>query len=292
MRGTDGPGSVVTGSGATGGVATGEAENLLALAVDVAGKAGRLVREARQGQVRVAATKSSPTDIVTAVDVESERLIRREIAAVRPDDAFVGEEGADVTGSSGVTWIADPIDGTVNFLYGIPQYAVSIAARVGTVVVAGVVHNPASGETFTATRGGGARLNDEPISVSSCRSLAEALVGIGYHYVAEVRSYQSAETSHLLPVVRDVRRLGSAALDLCFVACGRLDAYVERGLKPWDHAAGELIATEAGALVGGLGGSPVSELIIAAAPRPFFSTFEQALVAAGFADWPLPSWPG
>lgn len=266
-------------------------EDLLKLAERVAVAAGRLVAGARRGDVQVCATKSSPTDVVTAVDVASEQLIRREILAARPDDSFVGEEGDDITGHSGVTWVADPIDGTVNFLYAIPQFAVSLAARVGPRVVAGVVHNPMSGETFTATRGGGARLGGAPIGASDCRRLDKALVGIGYTYVAEVRRHQAAENARLLPVVRDVRRLGSAALDLCFVACGRLDAYVERGLKPWDLAAGRLIATEAGARVAGLDGADPSELLTVAAARYLFPAFERALKDAGFGEWPLPSWP-
>lgn len=266
--------------------------DLLALAERVAVAAGRLVVEGRRRHVEVAATKSSPTDIVTAVDVASEQLIRREILAARPDDSFVGEEGDDVVGSSGVTWIADPIDGTVNFLYEIPQFAISLAARLGADVVAGVVHNPTSGETFSAVRGGGALRDGIPISASSCTSIDKALVGIGYTYVADVRRHQAVEVARLVPVVRDVRRLGSAALDLCFVACGRLDAYVERGLKPWDLAAGELIAREAGATVEGLDGAGASELITVAASTELFPAFEAALHDAGFADWPLPAWPG
>jgi myo-inositol-1(or 4)-monophosphatase len=265
---------------------------LLDLALDVARTAGRLVAAGRTGDVEVAATKSSPTDIVTAIDVASEQLIRREIRHVRPDDAFVGEEGPDSPGTSGVTWVADPIDGTVNFLYRIPQFAVSLAARIGDQVVVGVVHNPSTNETFSATLGGGAQLNGDPIAVSSCTELAAALVGIGYTYRADVRAHQAQETAGLIAVVRDVRRLGSAALDLCFVACGRLDAYVERGLKPWDLAAGRLIAQEAGAVVAGLGGAEASELIVAAAPEGLFATFEAALLTAGFGDWPMPSWPG
>jgi myo-inositol-1(or 4)-monophosphatase len=127
--------------------------------------------------------------------------------------------------------------------------------------------------------------------VSDCTLLAEALVGIGYHYRADVRRHQAVETAHLVPEVRDVRRLGSASLDLCFLACGRLDAYVERGLKPWDYAAGRLIAQEAGAVVSGLGGTEVTEQIIVAAPRDLFATFEDALLRAGFGDWPMPEWP-
>jgi len=266
-------------------------QELGALAERVAREAGVLVAAGRRGHVAVSATKSSPTDIVTAVDVASEQLIRRTILTARPDDSFVGEEGDDISGASDVTWVADPIDGTVNFLYEIPQFAVSLAALVGTQVVAGVVHNPTSGETFTAVRGGGAFRDGTPIGVSSCTSLDTALVGIGYTYVAEVRRHQAVENSRLVPVVRDVRRFGSAALDLCFVACGRLDAYAERGLKPWDLAAGGLIAAEAGANVGGLDGAAASELLTVAAPHGLFPVFEQALKDAGFADWPLPSWP-
>ncbi len=266
-------------------------QELLDLAERVAVEAGRLVVAGRRGEVHVFATKSSPTDIVTAVDVASEQLIRSRILTARPDDSFVGEEGDDITGGSDVTWVADPIDGTVNFLYEIPQFAVSLAARVGRRVVAGVVHNPTTGETFSALRGGGAYLNGSSVAVSSSARLEAALVGVGYAYVAEVRRHQAAEVARLVPVVRDIRRFGSAALDLCFVACGRLDAYVERGLKPWDLAAGQLIATEAGALVAGLDGADASELLTVAAALALFPAFEVALKEAGFGDWPLPSWP-
>jgi myo-inositol-1(or 4)-monophosphatase len=265
---------------------------LLELAVEVATKAGRLVAEGRRGVVEVADTKSSPTDVVTAVDVASEQLIRREIRHARPQDGFVGEEGSDTVGTSAVTWVADPIDGTVNFLYNIPQFSVSLAARVADEVLAGVVHNPVSHETFTAILGGGAFLNGRPITVSGCEDLSAALVGIGYSYRADVRAHQAVETSRLVPQVRDIRRFGSAALDLCFLACGRLDGYVERGLKPWDLAAGSLIAQEAGARVAGLGGTEASELIVVGAPEGLFATFETALLGAGYGDWPMPSWPG
>jgi myo-inositol-1(or 4)-monophosphatase len=265
---------------------------LLELAVEVATKAGRLVAERRRGVVQVSDTKSSPTDIVTAVDVASEQLIRREIRHARPQDGFVGEEGRDTVGTSAVTWVADPIDGTVNFVYNIPQFAVSLAARVADEVLAGVVHNPLSGETFTAVLGGGAFLNGQPITVSGCEDVASALVGIGYAYRADVRALQGLETARLVPVVRDVRRFGSAALDLCFIACGRLDGYVERGLKPWDLAAGSLVAQEAGARVAGLHGAEASEQIVVAAPEGLFATFEEALLEAGYGDWPMPSWPG
>jgi myo-inositol-1(or 4)-monophosphatase len=265
--------------------------DLLELAESTARAAGELVMLVRRGSVEVAETKTSPTDVVTVADLASEQLIRDRIFAARPDDAFIGEEGDDISGSSGVTWLADPIDGTVNYLYGIPQFSVSIAAQRGGVSVAGVVHNPVSGETFTAVRGGGAKLDGEAIFVSRQTDVAQTLVGTGFGYRADVRRHQVAETAALLPTVRDIRRLGSAALDLCNVACGRLDAYVERGLKPWDLAAGRLVVTEAGGRVEGLHGAEPSELLVVAAPVHLFDPFHAALVQSGFADWPMSDWP-
>ncbi len=260
---------------------------LLALAETTVREAGAVVAAGRSRAIEVTDTKTSPTDIVTEVDLASERLIRERILDARPSDGFVGEEGADVAGSSDVVWVADPIDGTVNFLYGIPQFAVSLAARVGGVVVAGVVHNPISGETFTAVRGEGARLGDRAVAVSGCTDVAAALIGTGYAYRADVRRHQAVEMARLLPRVREVRRLGSAALDLCFVASGRLDGYVERGLQPWDLAAGGLIASEAGARVAGLGGAAASETLVVAAPEALFDRLHDLLVETGFGDWPL-----
>ncbi len=265
--------------------------SLLALAEDVAREAGVLVVEGGRRRVEVADTKSSPTDVVTEVDLASERLIRSRIAEVRPDDGFVGEEGADLHGRSGITWVADPIDGTVNFLYGIAQFAVSLAARDGQGTVVGVVHDPSSGETFTAERGGGAWLDGRVLHASTCTDPAEALTGTGYHYTAAVRTHQAAEMARLLPRIRDVRRMGSAALDLCYVAAGRFDAYVERGLKPWDLDAGRLVAEESGVRVEGLHGEEPSELLVAAAPGGLFDAFHAELLAAGFDAWPLSEWP-
>jgi myo-inositol-1(or 4)-monophosphatase len=266
-------------------------QRLLALAQSVAREAGALVVAGRSGSVTVAETKSSPTDVVTAVDLASERLIRDRVLSARPDDGFLGEEGDDVVGTSGVRWVADPIDGTVNYLYGLPQYAVSIAAEVAGEVVAGIVHNPVAQESFAAVRGSGATLNGRPIAVSQCTEPREALVATGFGYRADVRTHQAAELTGLLPRVRDIRRLGSAALDLCFLACGRVDAYVERGLKPWDLAAGRLIALEAGARVEGLHGRPAGELLAVAAGPRLFPSFVQLLEEAGFDDWPMPDWP-
>jgi myo-inositol-1(or 4)-monophosphatase len=271
---------------------TPEPRELLDLAVSTAREAGALIVEGRRGQVHVADTKSSPTDVVTDNDVASERLIRDRILAARPDDGFVGEEGESIEGRSGVRWVADPIDGTVNYLYGIPQYAVSIAAEEGGRSVAGAVLDATSGELFTAVRGGGAFRDGEPVVVSSTTELSHTLVGTGYHYRSDVRAHQAAELARLLPRIRDVRRLGSAALDLCYVACGRLDAYVERGLRPWDLAAARLVVEEAGGLVEGVARDEPSELITMAAPRGTLAdAFRAELVACGFADWPMPEWP-
>jgi myo-inositol-1(or 4)-monophosphatase len=246
-------------------------EDLLALAREVGREAAEFVARSRpSGRVDVAATKSSATDAVTAIDRACEELIRERILARRPQDGFVGEEGNDVAGTSGVEWIVDPIDGTVNFVYGIPVYAVSIAASVDSTVVAGYVINIVSGEEWAAVRGEGSwqlegdqrrRLiaPDPPI-------LAHALVGTGFHYVPEIRARQADAMAKLLPQVRDIRRSGSAALNLCEVAAGRLDVYVEQGLMPWDRAAAGLVATEAGIVVAGLHGEPDERLVMAAHP--------------------------
>jgi myo-inositol-1(or 4)-monophosphatase len=247
--------------------------DLLALAVDTAREAADLVFRGRSSAGEQVGTKSSPVDVVTAVDTASERLIADRLLGARPDDGLLGEEGGARTGTSSVRWLVDPIDGTVNFLYGLPAYAVSIAAEVGGVVVAGAVLNVATGELFTATRGGGARLSGprlpEPVALacSAPPSLDRTLVSTGFGYRAEDRRAQGAVVAELLPRVRDIRRFGSAALDLCAVAAGRVDAYYELHLNPWDHAAGALIAAEAGVVVTGLPGRPFAEpMAIAAAP--------------------------
>ncbi|MEO6944914.1 MAG: inositol monophosphatase family protein [Lacisediminihabitans sp.] len=246
---------------------------LLTIARDAALAAGRLVRQRRADGVEVAASKSSQEDIVTNADRESEQLIRSLLAKVRPGDGFLGEEsGADV-GSSGLTWVVDPIDGTVNYFYGIPHYAVSIAVVEGDPdpatwrALAGAVVNPVTGETFTATRGGGAFLGDERIRVAPAVELSQALVSTGFSYSAAKRLDQAAVVAKLIGEVRDIRRMGTASLDLCFVACGRLNAHYERGLNPWDHAAGALVAAEAGAAVRGLrGAAATAEFLLCAEP--------------------------
>lgn len=245
---------------------------MLALAVEVAQEAGRLVRERRDAVDRMAvtATKSTPTDVVTESDTASEALIRDRLLTARPDDGLLGEEGASVPGRSGVTWVVDPIDGTVNYLYGLPQYAVSIAAQVDGSTVVGVVHNPSSGQTWTAIRGHGAALDGRAIAESGCDRLDRALVATGFGYAARRRARQAEVLQHVLPKVRDIRRLGAASLDLCAVAIGVVDAFYERGLAPWDLAAGGLVAQEAGAVVAGLRGRAAGpELVIAAGPALF-----------------------
>jgi myo-inositol-1(or 4)-monophosphatase len=256
---------------------------LLAIAREVGREAADFVTRSRPpGRVQVAATKSSPTDDVTEIDRACEALIRERILARRPHDGFVGEEGHDIRGTSGVEWIVDPIDGTVNFVYGIPVYAVSIAAAIedtgeaggprtaDVVVVAGYVVNIASGEEWAAVRGEGAwRLDGDQrheLVAPDPPVLAHLLVGTGFHYVPEIRATQAAAVARLLPQVRDIRRSGSAALNLCELAAGRLDAFVEQGLKEWDRAAGGLIATEAGIIVSGLDGEPDERLVMAAHP--------------------------
>ncbi len=248
--------------------------SLLEIARQVAVEAGMLAKRRRSEGVEVAESKSSTEDIVTFADREIEALIRSRLAELRPNDGFLGEEGDAEGGTSGLTWVVDPIDGTVNFLYGIPHYAVSIAVVEGEPepltwrALAGVVSNPANGETFTALVGGGAFLDGEPIRVAVSGELSQALVGTGFAYLAEARSKQAELLGGLLRRVRDIRRMGAASLDLCAVASGRLDAYFERGLSPWDHAAGSLIAREAGATVTGLDGAPPSkDFILAAEPR-------------------------
>lgn len=198
-------------------------------------------------------TKSSPTDPVTVVDTETEHLIRDRLARLRPGDAVLGEEGGGDDGAGPVTWVVDPIDGTVNFMYGIPAYAVSVAAQIGGVSVAGAVADVAGERIYSAGAGLGAHVSDRngtaTLRCTEVTALPLALLGTGFGYSARRRSAQAGLVARLLPAVRDVRRIGSAALDLCMVAAGRLDAYYEHGINRWDHAAGSLIAAEAGARV-------------------------------------------
>ncbi|MBT8241511.1 MAG: inositol monophosphatase [Acidimicrobiales bacterium] len=226
----------------------GPAQQLAYVAADVARLAAAFVRES-VGAAAAASTKSTPTDVVTHTDFESERLIRHELMVRCPGSTIVGEEFDDLAGKNSVGWIVDPIDGTVNFLYDLPVVSVSIAATINGQVVAGAVADILRGEVFDATLGGGARRDGEAISASSVSELGQSLVGTGFSYESTVRARQADRLVHLLPQCRDIRCMGSAALNLCWVGCGRLDAYFEKDLKPYDYAAGALIAAEARAMV-------------------------------------------
>jgi myo-inositol-1(or 4)-monophosphatase len=221
--------------------------SLLDVAVEAA-EAGAAVLVPRFGRERALAAKSSPTDLVSEADLASERAIRAVITAHRPDDALLGEEGTgDVAGTTGLRWVVDPLDGTINYLYGIPQWCVSVAVEDEEGAVAGIVLDPLRGERFTAVRGEGAWRNGAPLApVDAPPALAEALVATGFGYAAAVRREQAAIVAALLPDVRDIRRAGSAALDLAWTAAGRYDAYYEFGVQRWDLAAGALVCREVG----------------------------------------------
>ncbi len=257
---------------------TDEIQALRGIAEQVAVEAGRLIVDERPRDLGVAETKSSATDVVTVMDQRSQDLLLARLGELRPQDGFHGEERGGRAGTSGISWVVDPIDGTVNYLYDIPAYAVSVAAVLGDPAtegawwpVAGAVVNPATGERFTAAKGDGAhlavgegprrrlRVGDAPLSLSLC--------GTGFGYDVARRRWQGAVVAQVLPHVRDIRRFGSAALDLCRVAEGSLDVYYERGLNPWDMAAGWLVASEAGAVVTNLtDGRPGTSMTLAGGP--------------------------
>ena len=240
--------------------------DLVNLAARLAREAGDMVANGRRTGDLGVRTKSTATDMVTRWDSASESLIVDALRAARPRDGIVGEEGARVDGTSGIDWYVDPIDGTTNFLYGLGGYAVSIAAADSTGPVAGAVFVPASRELFTAARGRGAFLGSTPITCSTNTTLDTALVATGFSYDSDHRRVQGSRVGAMLPHVRDIRRLGAAAIDLCHVACGRVDAYFEEHLQAWDLAAGLLIATEAGARASDFAGGAVkpSETVVCA----------------------------
>lgn len=256
-------------------------DELLAVATDLAANAAALLVDGLTRHRVEVSTKSSPTDMVTEMDRASEALIVAGIRAARPDDGIVGEEGADHAGTSGVRWLVDPIDGTTNYLYGFPGFAVSIAAEYLGEVVAGVVHDPLHREVFQAAKGRGATRNGESIRASTKHDLQTALVGTGFSYERERRLRQANVLAQVLPRIRDIRRMGAASVDLCSVACGRLDAYYERGLGAWDLAAGALIAQEAGATVGDLSGGPASGEFTLASSSGLFEPLRALLDTAG-----------
>ncbi|PWN04034.1 inositol monophosphatase [Nocardioides silvaticus] len=257
------------------------------LALTVAREAAVLVREHGAGAVDVAATKSSDVDVVTVADRAAEDLIRSRLLAARPDDAVVGEERDDVAGTSGVRWIVDPIDGTVNFLYGLLEFSVSIAAEVDGEVVAGVVLDAAKDRAYRAhldpdQPGGGVATRDGvPIAVRGPAPVPQRLIATGFSYSAEKRAVQAAAVARMLPQVRDVRRHGSCALELCHVAEGALDGYVEEGVNLWDYAAGGLIARMAGASLVVLPGAGGTELV-ACGPDHGFEELLDLVRGCGF----------
>jgi myo-inositol-1(or 4)-monophosphatase len=252
----------------------GDVDALAGLAYEAANAAGALLRT-RAGSGFSVASKSTATDMVTDVDHESERLIVERIMARRPGDAILGEEGGGRQGTTGVRWVIDPLDGTTNYLYGIPAFAVAIAVELDGEVVAGVVHDAASRETYWAVRGRGAWRGRARLAVTDTTDLGLALLGTGFGYQADVRRGQGSQLARWIGSVRDIRRGGSAALDLCSVASGRLDAYAEAGLQPWDYLAGGLIVGEAGGRFVRL-----PDGLVVAANAPLFEGV-RALVSAG-----------
>ncbi|MDZ7673682.1 MAG: inositol monophosphatase family protein [Acidimicrobiales bacterium] len=251
------------------------------LAVACATEAGDLLADALHEARTTVASKSSATDMVTEMDAASERLLEARLMAARPDDTIVGEEGAHRAGTSGVRWVVDPLDGTTNYLYRMPGWNVSVGAEIGGTPVAGAVVIPGYGDTFAAATGLGATHNGVSIAVADAPPLERALVGTGFAYDPDTRAVQGAVVSRLLPRVRDVRRVGAAAGDLCAVACGRLDGYYESGLAPWDECAGTVIAREAGARVERLAGTPLPEPVTVAAPPALWDDLLDVLRTAG-----------
>ncbi len=241
---------------------------LLPLAWQAATESGALLRDERPQNLGVS-TKSTPTDVVTEMDRRSEQMIVDLISAQRPDDAILGEEGGERSGTSGVRWVVDPLDATVNYLYRLPMWGVSVAAEIDGEAVVGVVVAPELGESYLAVRGAGSwcvRGNEvQGLKVSLCQDLSTALVTTGFGYAPQQRDLQAYVVRTLLPEVRDIRRTGCAVVDFCWLASGRLDAYYERGLNAWDMAAGALIAQEAGAVVTGVNGA---DPCMVAAPAP------------------------
>lgn len=238
------------------------------VAIALAREAGDMALHGRKNGTLTLHTKSSPVDMVTQYDKASEDLITAGLARLRPHDAIVGEEGADSAGTSGITWHIDPIDGTTNFMYDLPTWAVSIGAVDEHGPIAGAVYAPALGEMFSAARGAGARVNDTPLAVRRSSDLSQALVATGFSYNVGARGPHTQRVARMLMTVRDLRRMGAAAVDLCFVAAGRIDAYFEEGLNSWDLVAGQLIATEAGAVVTNFTGDPVTpSQVLACSPE-------------------------
>lgn len=268
----------------TSGFSPGELAPLLQLATNLALECGEVLRSA--GRPRAIEHKSSDVDLVTELDRQVERLIVERLRAARPYDGLLGEEGATREGTSGVRWLIDPIDGTTNFVYEYPGFAVSIAAEVNGELAVGAVHDVVLEETFAGSLGGGATLNGLPIRVGATADLSSALVGTGFSYSSAIRETQAEALRLVLPRVRDIRRRGAASLDLCWVACGRLDAYFEQDIGgPWDIGAGAVILQEAGGLLTGADGGPATppHLLLASNPglyEAFRALLRQAHLAS------------
>jgi myo-inositol-1(or 4)-monophosphatase len=272
----------------TGYSGTSTPDELLAVAVRIAREAAATARRMRDEAITDVQTKSTRTDVVTAADRAVERQVVEALRRERPGDSVLGEEYGDSAAerTGGVRWILDPIDGTVNYLYGLPQYAVSLAAEVDGVVLAGVVRNAATGEEWTATLGGGAWRDGRRLAGSGRDTLEQTLLGTGFGYDARRRAHQGAVLAGLITRVRDIRRFGAAALDLCMAAEGMLDAYFEKGLNPWDHAAGGLVATEAGLRVAGINGAAAGSDMLIAAPPELFDALHAVLAELDAAGGP------
>jgi myo-inositol-1(or 4)-monophosphatase len=253
-------GTIVTRSTSVG-------SQLRLVAESLAREAGDMALQGRKSGPLTVTTKSSPIDVVTKFDKASEAMITEGLAKVRPDDAIIGEEGASKQGTTGITWHIDPIDGTTNFYFDVPMWAVSIGAVDEHGPLAGAVYVPALGEMFSGARGEGSTLNGMPISVRENNDIADALVCTGYSYQISERAVHAKRVAEIVMKVRDIRRFGAAAIDLCFVACGRLDAYFEEHLNSWDLIAGQVIATEAGAVFSDYVGNAVTPAqVLAATP--------------------------
>ena len=238
---------------------------LIAIAEQVARAAGQLLMDRPDSFTLT--EKSSAVDFATQMDQQAERLIVKSLLAVRKDDGIIAEEGAAQISKSGVTWVIDPLDGTVNYLYGLPGWNISIAAKDKDGVIAGVVYAPTIGALWKATKGGGAFLNNKKIKCNDPVNLNLALIATGFSYDLELRKEQGVRMQRLIPQIRDLRRNGAAAVDLCYVAMGAVDAYFESSLKEWDFAAGGLIAIEAGAVISGrTGGAPDGDMVVCAGP--------------------------
>ena len=240
----------------------------------IAREAGHQLREAFSGPLVNVTAKSSPTDLVSEADHAAERLIRERLATARPGDGFLGEEGGDEQGTTGLRWVVDPLDGTINFLFRIPQWAVSIACEDASGTITGVIYDPMRDELWSAERDGPALLDGRPVSGSTRTDLATAMVATGFSYDAETRRGQAAMVARLLPEVRDIRRLGSAALDLAWTAAGRYDAFYERGLNHWDRAAGDLLCLRAGLVVRELPARPPAGTGVLVAPEALADPLE------------------